>query len=48
MIDVNACQINENTEKIEVMRTWISEARKFRVNYIDNKQQDIRKCGVMR
>ena len=29
---VNLCHINENTSSIEVMRSWMQKARRFREN----------------
>ena len=45
---VNAFQINEDTATIERIRSWIRKARKFRANYVDIKQHEIRNFGVRR
>ena len=45
---MNLYPINENETSIDAMRSWESEARQFRANAKDVKQQDIRKFGVMR
>ena len=49
MKDMLICiSLIKNTATIGGMRSWIKNARQFRANAIDAKQQDIRNDGVMR